>query len=179
MYCRNCGQPIDDNQPICLNCGVQAGDGKYYCPNCGKSIAEEAVFCVNCGFSMENLRAEREHNMNLSGIKQRSVALAIVLSLITCGIYNIYWFICLTNEMNKASGRTSDTGGAMAFLFTLLTCGIYEYFWAYKLGEKRDIVARKDGYSGVIYLILYFCGFGIIAYALAQDALNKAIAENQ
>ena len=57
-----------------------------------------------------------------------------------------------------------------------MTCGIYTIVWAYKIGEKRDIVAGENSSSGIIYLLLSIFGFGIIVYALAQDAINKAVA---
>ena len=62
-------------------------------------------------------------------MKNRNIALAIVFSIITCGIYGIYWFVVLTNDMNSLS--TSDgfeTSGGMALLFTIITCGIYGFF---------------------------------------------------
>ena len=31
-------------------------------------------------------------------MKERNIAVAIILSIITCGIYGIYWFIMITNE---------------------------------------------------------------------------------
>ena len=31
-------------------------------------------------------------------IKQRNIALCIVFSIITFGIYALYWFVCLTND---------------------------------------------------------------------------------
>lgn len=36
-------------------------------------------------------------------MKNRNIALCIIFSIITFGIYGIYWFICLTNEMNMAT----------------------------------------------------------------------------
>ena len=94
-------------------------------------------------------------------------------------IYSIFWFIRLTDDMNRAAGRENDTNGVTSFLLGLITCGIYTYFWAYKLGEKRDVVAGETGaYSSIVYLVLTLFGFGIIAYALAQDTLNKAIAKD-
>ena len=33
-------------------------------------------------------------------VKQRDLALAIILTIVTCGIYGIYWNICLVNEVN-------------------------------------------------------------------------------
>lgn len=174
MYCRNCGQAMNENQAVCLNCGVEAGKGDSFCPNCGNAVAPEAAICVNCGVSLKNTSAQAP-TANASGIQKRSIVTAIILSLVTCGIYSIYWFIVLTNDMNKASGRTSDTSGGVAFVLSLVTCGIYEYYWAYKIGEKRDIVANEKSSSGIIYLVLSLFGFGIVAYCLAQDALNKAV----
>lgn len=110
-------------------------------------------------------------------VKERNIALCIILSLVTCGIYGIYWFICLTDDTNTAA-NTEGTSGGMALLFTLITCGIYGWYWMYKQGEKLD--AAKDahgisngGNSGIIYLILGIFGLGIVSYALMQDSLNK------
>lgn len=38
-------------------------------------------------------------------IKQRNIALCIVFSIITFGIYALYWFVCLTNDANQESGQ--------------------------------------------------------------------------
>ena len=181
MYCKTCGEYMNDNQAVCLKCGVEAGKGKAFCPNCGNAVLEEAVICVKCGVSLkdgknfnnsENPFAEP----NLENIKTRSIVTAIILSLVTCGIYSIYWYIVLTNEMNKASGRIADTSGGACFLLGLVTCGIYNIYWAYKMGEKRDIVAKENGSSNIVYLILALFGLSIVVSALVQDTLNKAIA---
>ena len=178
MYCRYCGEEMNENQAICLKCGVEAGKGNRFCPNCGNAVAEEAVICVKCGVSLKTKKTAEKNTCCVDGIQPKSIVKAIILSLVTCGIYGVYWFITLTDDMNKASGRVNDTSGGMAFLFSLITCGIYGFYWAYKLGEKRDIVAGENGSSSIIYLVLSLFGFGIVAYALAQDTLNKAI-ENQ
>lgn len=52
MYCKSCGQPINENQAICLNCGVNVGDGTKYCANCGKELQPNAVVCLNCGVAV-------------------------------------------------------------------------------------------------------------------------------
>ena len=175
MYCKNCGELMNENQDVCLKCGVAAGMGKAFCPNCGNAVSEEAVVCVKCGISLKTKSNQASVKANTDGIKTRSIVTAIILSLVTCGIYSIFWFVSLTNEMNKASGRENDTNGGTAFLLSLVTCGIYSYFWAYKMGEKRDIVANEKGSSNILYLILTFFGLGIVVYGLAQDTLNKAI----
>ena len=106
-------------------------------------------------------------------ITKRGIATAIVFSLLTCGIYSIYWFIKLTDEVNFITNNKNDTSGGTAFLLTLLTCGIYGIYWAYKMGEKLDYFEGKSASRGVVYLLLQLFGFGIITYALIQDTINK------
>lgn len=109
-------------------------------------------------------------------IKERNIAVCIILSIVTCGIYGIYWFICLNNDANTAS-NTFTTSGGVAFLLSIVTCGIYYFYWAYKQGEKIDAAKNSRGMqssnSGIVYLLLSIFGLGIIAYALMQNELNK------
>lgn len=106
---------------------------------------------------------------------KRSVGLSIVLFFVTCGIYGLYWFVCLTNDTSAAADQ-ADTSGGMALLLTIITCGIYGLFWAYRCGEKLDIAKQKRGMassnSGILYLLVYIFG-GVIAYALIQHELNQ------
>lgn len=110
-------------------------------------------------------------------IQSRSIATCIILSIVTCGIYGIYWFICLVNDTNTVSGNTDGTSGGMVFLLTLVTCGIYGLYWAYKQGEKLDQAKASRNIpasnSGIVYLLLFLFGLGIIAYALMQNELNN------
>ncbi len=109
-------------------------------------------------------------------VRYRSVALAIVLSIITCGIYSIYWFIVLTDEVNEVTGQPGTSGG-MAFLFNLITCSIYGIYWGYKMGEKLDNARHRNnvpsGSFPIIFLILNLFGFQIITMALIQNEVNR------
>lgn len=104
-------------------------------------------------------------------MKKRNIAVAIILSFITCGIYAIYWFICLTNDSNKMSDTDKTASGGVAFILSIITCGIYGLYWAYKLGQKV-------GGSGIAYLLLNFFGLGIITYCLAQSKINNYASKN-
>lgn len=66
-----------------------------------------------------------EHTKEDIRMKQRNIVVCILLSLVTCGIYGIYWMIVLNDETNALSGRQGTSGG-LVFLFSLITCGIYE-----------------------------------------------------
>lgn len=113
-------------------------------------------------------------------IQKKDLVVAIILSLVTCGIYGIYWFITMTDDVKTVSGDTQLASGGMAFLFTILTCGIYGFYWAYKIGELMKVAYEKNGMpvkdNSVLYLILEIFGLGIIIYAIVQTDLN-AIAD--
>lgn len=110
-------------------------------------------------------------------IEKRNIALCIVLSIVTLGIYGLVWFVWLSNDANNAAKETNGTSGGIALLLTIVTCGIYGLYWAYKQGEKLDKASVDRGLpsdnKGIIYLVLSIFGLGIIAYALMQDSLNK------
>ncbi len=110
--------------------------------------------------------------------KNRNIGLCIVFSIITCGIYALYWFVQLNNEIIELSGEEGTSGGKV-LLFTIITCGIYSLFWAYKIGEKVAAVRQKRGEEasnpGVLYLVLSLIGLSIISFAMIQSEINKSV----
>lgn len=57
MFCKNCGEQMNDNQAICIKCGVKAGEGNTFCANCGKNIDPNATVCMNCGVAVKKASA--------------------------------------------------------------------------------------------------------------------------
>ena len=113
-------------------------------------------------------------------MKKREIGLAIVFSIITCGIYAIYWLICLNNDANQLAEDHDSPSGGVVFLLGLVTCGIYLIYWNYKMGKKVYEIQLKNNApandNSILYLILAICGLGIINYCLIQNDLNKFIA---
>lgn len=52
MYCRNCGNIIDNQSTTCQNCGANPSTGINYCPNCGHFCIPGDTQCVQCGVSL-------------------------------------------------------------------------------------------------------------------------------
>lgn len=114
-------------------------------------------------------------------MKQRSIGICILLTIVTFGIYGIYWFISMTDEVvHLSNGKVYNTSGGTAFLLTLITCGIYGIYWAYQMGKSMYVVAKeKVDYASdnsVLYLVLEIFGLGIVTYALIQNEINKQVA---
>ncbi len=114
-------------------------------------------------------------------ISERNIVTNIILSIITCGIYGIVWFIQITDDAALASGDNSMSGG-MAFLLTLITCGIYGFYWAYKIGKLVYTAKQNKGLvandNSILYLILQICGLGIVNYCIIQSDLNEIAKAN-
>ena len=109
-------------------------------------------------------------------MKERNIALCILFSIITCGIYSIYWFIVMTNDMEELT--TEDgymTAGGTAFFFSLFTCGLYSYYWSYKMGQKMNDLRVNDGSHHILFLVLQIFGLGIINYCIIQSEINNHV----
>lgn len=108
-------------------------------------------------------------------IKERNIVTCILLSIITCGIYGIYWFITLTDDASRANDDPNFTG-VKAFLLTLITCGIYGIYWNYKIGKEVFEANQKRGITSsdnsALYLILSILGLSIVTYCIVQSELN-------
>lgn len=138
------------------------------CQNCNKELLDDAKFCDGCG--------ARVYSSEIPYINKRDIALCVILTILTCGIYGIYWFIVFSDDVNSLSNDNSISGG-LAFVLTILTCGIFGIYWHYTLGKKLYEAGQKHNKmiadNSILYLILCLFGFGIINYCLIQNDLNK------
>lgn len=101
MYCKNCGNEMDDKAAICVKCGCATGTGSAYCPNCGQPTVAGAAACTNCGVGLTPAA--------VGNAKSKLVAGLLGIFLGSLGVHNFY---------------LGFTGKAVAqLLITLLTCG--------------------------------------------------------
>ena len=110
-------------------------------------------------------------------IQKRSIPLCIILSLVTCGIYGLYWIYCIVNDLNRVYGEYDSPSGGMVILLSIVTCGIYELYWLYKAGEKIDTIRLNNNLpaenNGLLYLLLSLFKLTIVSWALLQSELNQ------
>ena len=198
MFCKNCGAQMSDGSAFCPNCGTKAATDEnpaqnnqnggaqqtgqpYGAQQTGQPYGGQPYGSQPYGsqpygqpYNQPHYNGQPPFTPAPQGGNERSIGIAILLSIVTCGIYGIYWFITLTNEVNQRYGDPNATSGGVAFLLTLITFGIYGFFWAYKLGEKVDAIkGTPGGSSNVLFLVFEIFGLNIVTLALAQDAMNK------
>lgn len=109
-------------------------------------------------------------------MKEKNIVVWLIVSILTCGIGGLVWFVSLTDDIALASEDHSVSGG-MALLLTIVTCGIYRIYWNYKMGKllyeaeiKREMNATDNS---VLYLVLAIFGLDIVNYCIMQSELNK------
>lgn len=110
-------------------------------------------------------------------MKKRDIAISIILTIVTCGIYGFYWCAVLNDELKHEAKEDGFTSGGMVVLLSIVTCGIYTIYWSYKMGQFVDKTKKNTDNTGILYLILSLIGFDIIVYALIQNELNNKIEE--
>ncbi len=63
MFCRNCGNMMNDQAVVCVACGVPTGKGNNYCPVCGDATNSLAQVCVKCGVNLNNVGTEQKSKL--------------------------------------------------------------------------------------------------------------------
>lgn len=122
-------------------------------------------------------------NSSLLGITQKSIGLNILLSIVTCGIYGLYWMYTMANDVNRITARygreTAQTSAGMVVLLSIVTCGIYQCYWLYKCGKRLSQCQMSNGYritdDSIIMLVLAIFSLGIVSYCILQSAINDVI----
>ncbi len=96
-------------------------------------------------------------------IQKRDVVVVYLLTIITFGIYGIYWEVKTKDEINSL--------GAQIPTAWLLIVPIANIYWLYKYAEGYSNVVKKDN-NGILWFILFWL-ITIIMPAIVQSDLNK------
>lgn len=188
-YCSNCGSQVADGSSFCSNCGgfvsndVQGTQQSVEQPTMQQNAYQQPTMQQNVYQQpgmQQNAYQQPGMQQNVKArpsITERNIVLQIVLSLVTCGLYAIYWLLVMTDDSNALSENNKTASGGMTILLIFLTCGIYTYYWFYKMGKKLHeagmTYGRNVSDNSVLYLILALFGFGIVDYCMIQSDLNK------
>lgn len=155
-----------------------------YCTKCGKELRHKDLYCSNCGVKVEKeIKEAKEINENASEtiktqskIFKRDIATQIILTVITCGIYGLYWIAEINDDVNTLR-EDYTTSGVTVVLLSILTCGLYLIYWNYDIGRKIYNLGQENGKdindNSIIYMILSIIKGDLINLILIQSDLNK------
>ena len=106
-----------------------------------------------------------------------NIALYLILTILTCGIFNLYWNYRQMEACNLLLKRR-EFSFWIWLLFTILTCGIYHIFYQYKMGAaiveiqrlmNRELFDKLPLLSVIVTII----GFSIVVDCIHQNEINK------
>jgi hypothetical protein len=105
----------------------------------------------------------------------------LLLTLVTCGIYLVYWVYQTSTELKQATGDPS-INPTLDLVLMLVTCTLWGYYVLCRDAEKLHRVlvgvdpGHKDQSQTVVTLCVaaLFVGFtGAIAIYLVQEDFNR------
>ena len=121
----------------------------------------------------------------------RSLLMYIILTIVTCGIYSLYFIYSFAKDMNTmCEGDGQKTSGLLMFwILSLVTCGIYSFYWYYKVGNRLQANAPKygmtfteNGTTVLLWLIVgsFVCGIGafVAMHLIIKNSTALAVAYN-
>jgi len=107
----------------------------------------------------------------------QSVALGLILTIFTFGIYNLYWNYCQMRSCNALLERR-EFSWIFWLIVSILTFGIYYLYYQYKMGAAINEIQERLDFPvteglPILSLVAAIVGFGVVADCVHQHELNR------
>ena len=93
-------------------------------------------------------------------LKNRNMALFIVLMLVTCGLYGLYWLYVTTGELEE-QGQAGGQSAMVILLITLFLPWVGYLLFGISANDNLNSIKSKRGMetadNKVLYIILAIC----------------------
>jgi H+/Cl- antiporter ClcA len=103
-------------------------------------------------------------------VKYRNPVLVILFSIITLGIYGIYWLVSTTNELRRLTSIAPDP--LALFLLLIPVLNIFVWIWYYWKYSKE--VEEISGVQAIL-LFLFWILLSPVSMIITQVGLNKKV----
>ena len=165
IRCPGCGAPISETASFCTFCGEKIsssaqGAGEQY----RNTQNNQQNYQQNQQNYQQNQQNYQQNQQNYAGgynngyatppsfgpvsFLQRNIAIAIILSIITCGIYGIYWCYKKGQDIDEAStnrGLTAPNKGVLLLVLCIFGLSIVSYAL---IQDELNKIADIDAAAG-------------------------------
>ncbi|MBK8980397.1 MAG: DUF4234 domain-containing protein [Planctomycetes bacterium] len=105
------------------------------------------------------------------------IGVGIILSLVTCGIYALWWQYKQMQVLNAWLG-SERFSFVTWILLSILTCGIFAVYYEYKMATAINDIQHEQGMRvqsdlPLLCVLLAVFGLGIASIAVQQSAINR------
>ena len=185
-FCVKCGSPLaqapspeswrgsaDLNQTVMDERSQPSGG---FAPQPGGFAPPEAAPPVPVyGWQQQGMQPPPRYGL-LSVGERREPVLVAVLTIVTCGLYMLYWWYAVSKETKDSLGR-QDINPAMEIVLSVLTCGLYSIYLCYKypklMLEMQDRAGMPRNDISTVSILLAAFGLGLVSVIIMQSELNN------
>ena len=181
-FCRECGTMLEPVTKICPACGYspygevnqveeddqssgsQIGSPEAVTVQSAKEKPENMGMAVS-GEAKRNDEKNSQHNARMSyeSAEYRDFAKGLLLTVITLGVYAIYWQYKFVKDLKKIAGKECIRGYISALLLTVVTMGIYMVYYQYKMGQAVNKAQDQRHMLGERYTFGRLVAISIVA----------------
>lgn len=109
-----------------------------------------------------------------------SIPIYLILTLITFGIYNLYWNYKQQEACNQLIGR-EEFKFLTWLILIIVTFGLYHLYYQYKMGEvivqiQSDKKLIVNTNLPIVSLVLSLIGLSIVVDIIHQSEINKIVS---
>ena len=148
------------------------GPSGGFCSSCGKELEANTGFCPSCGSAAggqpASALAAAGGPASTGHIKNRNMIMQVVLTIVTLGIYVIYWYYVTLSELHEANGKTEGAG-----MWTFLSIIPIASLFAQWHHSSEYATFTNGKYPGIAIFILWIV-FAPVVWFLVQSDLNRA-----
>ena len=127
----------------------------------------------------ETVYVEPSFSFTSGVVKEKSIGLCVVLSLVTCGIYGIYWLYTIAHDLNDLCESQNQEKGAepgLVVVLGIVTCGIYSLYYLWKAGKMVASLTRSNGQhpsdDSIVLMVLALLQLSLVSYCILQSHIN-------
>lgn len=127
----------------------------------------------------ETVHVEPSFSFTTGVVKEKSIGLCVVLSIVTCGIYGIYWLYTIASDLNSLCESQNQEKGAepgLVVILSIVTCGIYLLYYLWKAGKMVSSLTRSNGHhpsdDSIVLMVLSILQLSLVSYCILQSHIN-------
>ena len=127
----------------------------------------------------EKVHVEPSFSFTTGVVKEKSIGLCVVLSLVTCFIYSIYWLYTIARDLNDLCESQNQEKGAepgLVVVLSIVTCGIYLLYYLWKAGKMVSSLTRSNGHhpsdDSIVLMVLSILQLSLVSFCILQSHIN-------
>ena len=134
-----------------------------FCIKCGLKQKQGAGFCTGCGTQLQGGQQQPQQQVavqqnTMGPMRNRNLGMMVLLTIVTFGIYNLYWYCSVQNQIHLRTGK--GFSGVGHFFMSIVTLGIYVIYWYFVVSGRIKLLGGKNRGAtyGLIYLVTFILG---------------------